>query len=110
MYLEARALMYSRYLIKIIKTQAGGRRTQLIIMTLHLSKQTFSIRCNEPNVVVTLNFFHSFPLHSRRQVSPCEDGYVYIPIAFVIMLYLLYLVECWHSNARIQLSVDKVRK
>ncbi|XP_021359925.1 transmembrane protein 151B-like [Mizuhopecten yessoensis] len=37
------------------------------------------------------------------QSSPCEDGYIYIPVAFVIMLYLVYLVECWHSHTRIEL-------
>lgn len=38
-----------------------------------------------------------------NQASPCDDGYVYIPVAFVIMLYLVYLVECWHSHTRIEL-------
>ena len=56
--------------------------------------------------IPTLFFFVVF--HSTRQVSPCDEGYVYIPTAFVIMLYLLYLVECWHSKARIQLSFKKV--
>ena len=37
------------------------------------------------------------------KTSPCEDGYIYIPVAFVIMLYLVYLVECWHSHTRIEL-------
>ena len=30
--------------------------------------------------------------------------YVYIPVAFVLMLYLVYLVECWHSHTRIELQ------
>ena len=29
---------------------------------------------------------------------------MYIPVAFVIMLYLVYLVECWHSHTRIELQ------
>ncbi|CDQ87620.1 unnamed protein product [Oncorhynchus mykiss] len=42
--------------------------------------------------------------------SPCSNGYVYIPVAFLIMLYLVYLVECWHcfsktsSLARVRIS------
>ena len=36
--------------------------------------------------------------------NPCNDGYIYIPVAFVIMLYLVYLVECWHSHTRIELQ------
>ncbi|VVD05030.1 unnamed protein product [Leptidea sinapis] len=36
--------------------------------------------------------------------SPCDVGYAYIPIAFVLLLYLVYLVECYHSTARIQLA------
>lgn len=35
--------------------------------------------------------------------SPCEDGYMYIPIAFLVLLYLVYLVECWYSEIRIEL-------
>lgn len=36
--------------------------------------------------------------------SPCADGYIYIPIAFVILIYLVYLVECWHCHTRIELK------
>ncbi|KAJ8372263.1 hypothetical protein AAFF_G00291180 [Aldrovandia affinis] len=31
--------------------------------------------------------------------SPCSNGYVYIPLAFLGMLYLVYLVECWHCDS-----------
>ncbi|XP_055522178.1 transmembrane protein 151B-like isoform X2 [Leucoraja erinacea] len=31
--------------------------------------------------------------------SPCSSGYVYIPLAFLLMLYVVYLVECWHCHA-----------
>jgi len=30
--------------------------------------------------------------------SPCSSGYVYIPLAFLAMLYVVYLVECWHCH------------
>lgn len=38
------------------------------------------------------------------QSSPCEAGYIYIPVAFVIMLYFVYLVECYHCHTRIELQ------
>ncbi|XP_062326240.1 transmembrane protein 151B [Osmerus eperlanus] len=37
--------------------------------------------------------------------SPCSDGYLYIPLAFLLMLYVVYLVECWHCRAHSQLQV-----
>ncbi|XP_024081946.1 transmembrane protein 151B-like isoform X2 [Cimex lectularius] len=37
-------------------------------------------------------------------MSPCDEGYIYIPLAFMAMLYLVYLVECWHCTARIELG------
>uniref|UniRef100_A0A673LQ94 Si:dkey-13p1.4 n=1 Tax=Sinocyclocheilus rhinocerous TaxID=307959 RepID=A0A673LQ94_9TELE len=36
--------------------------------------------------------------------SPCSDGYVYIPLAFLLMLYAVYLMECWHCRARSELQ------
>ncbi|XP_028251659.1 transmembrane protein 151B [Parambassis ranga] len=36
--------------------------------------------------------------------SPCSDGYIYIPLAFLFMLYVLYMVECWHCRARSELQ------
>ncbi|XP_012693525.1 transmembrane protein 151B [Clupea harengus] len=40
--------------------------------------------------------------------SPCSDGYIYIPLVFLLMLYVVYLVECWHCHARndMQYKVD----
>ncbi|XP_058871892.1 transmembrane protein 151B-like [Acipenser ruthenus] len=32
--------------------------------------------------------------------SPCSSGYVYIPLAFLTMLYVIYLVECWHCYSK----------
>ncbi|XP_072031816.1 transmembrane protein 151B-like [Amphiura filiformis] len=39
----------------------------------------------------------------KLEDSPCEDGYMYIPIAFLVLLYLVYLVECWYSEIRIEI-------
>ncbi|KAJ8275371.1 hypothetical protein COCON_G00099960 [Conger conger] len=36
--------------------------------------------------------------------SPCSNGYIYIPLAFLLMLYVVYLVECWHCYTRSELQ------
>lgn len=36
--------------------------------------------------------------------SPCRDGYSYIPAAFFSLLYLVYVVECWHSQTRLAIT------
>ncbi|XP_068631130.1 transmembrane protein 151B-like [Battus philenor] len=57
------------------------------------------------NDIIMLNNFSSrFPIKRTVRESPCDVGYAYIPIAFVLLLYLVYLVECYHSTARIQLA------
>ncbi|XP_056621172.1 transmembrane protein 151B [Triplophysa dalaica] len=40
--------------------------------------------------------------------SPCADGYIYIPVAFLVMLYVVYLLECWHccSRNKLQFQAD----
>uniref|UniRef100_A0A8D3BG35 Si:dkey-13p1.4 n=1 Tax=Scophthalmus maximus TaxID=52904 RepID=A0A8D3BG35_SCOMX len=45
---------------------------------------------------------HSMIYHD----SPCSDGYIYIPLAFLLMLYVLYMVECWHCRARSELQCE----
>ncbi|XP_072232838.1 transmembrane protein 151A [Leuresthes tenuis] len=50
--------------------------------------------------------------------SPCSSGYVYIPLAFLAMLYVVYLVECWHcfsktailANAEFQEVYERVQR
>ena len=54
--------------------------------------------------VLTHTYDMHFYTHPTAYTSPCEDGYIYIPVAFVVMLYLVYLVECWHSHTRIELQ------
>ncbi|XP_053974994.1 uncharacterized protein LOC128874351 isoform X1 [Hylaeus volcanicus] len=59
--------------------------------------------CKCANVAkIEINFMR-FPIRGTRLVSPCDDGYIYIPVAFMGMLYLVYLVECYHSPIRIDL-------
>uniref|UniRef100_A0A3Q3FGW4 Transmembrane protein 151B-like n=1 Tax=Labrus bergylta TaxID=56723 RepID=A0A3Q3FGW4_9LABR len=41
-------------------------------------------------------YYHDIP----HLESPCSSGYVYIPLAFLAMLYVVYLVECWHCFSK----------
>ncbi|VDK64354.1 unnamed protein product [Anisakis simplex] len=38
--------------------------------------------------------------------GPCAQGYNFIPIAFGIMLYAVYIMECWHNRVKI----SKIKK
>lgn len=54
---------------------------------------------------ITVSYYgHRMANTHVSKSKPCEDGYIYIPIAFVIMLYLVYLVECWHCHTRLELK------
>ncbi|XP_066589240.1 transmembrane protein 151B-like [Prorops nasuta] len=68
--------------------------------------------CRCANVTKIVINFSKYPIKSTKHVSPCDDGYIYIPFAFMGMLYLVYLVECYHSPIRINLlhseSQDRV--
>ncbi|XP_077264760.1 uncharacterized protein LOC143898848 isoform X4 [Temnothorax americanus] len=60
--------------------------------------------CRCANVTKIMVNYTKFPIRSTKHVSsPCDDGYIYIPVAFMGMLYLVYLVECYHSPIRIDL-------
>ncbi|KAL0878603.1 hypothetical protein ABMA27_003683 [Loxostege sticticalis] len=60
--------------------------------------------CSTAEIDRDLIDFSSNPIKRTVRESPCDVGYAYIPIAFVLLLYLVYLVECYHSTARIQLA------
>ncbi|XP_070152305.1 uncharacterized protein [Polyergus mexicanus] len=60
--------------------------------------------CRCANVTKIMVNYTKFPIKSTKHISsPCDDGYIYIPVAFMGMLYLVYLVECYHSPIRIDL-------
>ncbi|XP_029170679.1 uncharacterized protein LOC114940266 isoform X3 [Nylanderia fulva] len=60
--------------------------------------------CRCANVTKPMVNFNRYPVKSMKHLSsPCDDGYIYIPVAFMGMLYLVYLVECYHSPIRIDL-------
>ncbi|XP_034274514.1 transmembrane protein 151B-like [Pantherophis guttatus] len=55
--------------------------------------------------VTKLSFDSSFKGKSMiYHDSPCSDGYVYIPLAFLVILYVVYLVECWHCRTKSELQ------
>uniref|UniRef100_A0A3B4H2K8 Transmembrane protein 151A-like n=1 Tax=Pundamilia nyererei TaxID=303518 RepID=A0A3B4H2K8_9CICH len=42
--------------------------------------------------------------------SPCSSGYVYIPLAFLAMLYVVYLVECWHCFSKTAMLAHRLQQ
>ncbi|CAG2160534.1 unnamed protein product [Oppiella nova] len=64
-------------------------------LTLNCDMYSYGCRCG--------GSYESYPITSLHKVSPCDEGYVYIPIVFMSMLYIVYLVECWHCNTRFEL-------
>ncbi|KAJ7988018.1 hypothetical protein DPEC_G00319280 [Dallia pectoralis] len=55
--------------------------------------------------VTRLSFDSAYKVKSMMyHESPCSNGYIYIPVAFLLTLYAVYLVECWHCHARGQLQ------
>ncbi|KAE9412644.1 hypothetical protein Angca_003808, partial [Angiostrongylus cantonensis] len=33
--------------------------------------------------------------------GPCAHGYNFVPIVFGLMLYIVYVMECWHSRSKL---------
>ncbi|KAL6735055.1 hypothetical protein Aduo_005534 [Ancylostoma duodenale] len=40
--------------------------------------------------------------------GPCAQGYNFVPIVFGLMLYIVYVMECWHSRSKLA-SMKKIR-
>ena len=38
-----------------------------------------------------------------KQELSCQSDYMYVPVIFLVILYILYVVECWHCSAHIEL-------
>ncbi|KAL4238108.1 hypothetical protein ACF0H5_002820 [Mactra antiquata] len=61
--------------------------------------------CRLAVITTVVMYYDRYSAHTGvSRSSPCADGYIYIPIAFVVLLYLVYLVECWHCHTRIELQ------
>ncbi|XP_050668534.1 transmembrane protein 151B-like [Leptidea sinapis] len=76
-----------------------------LLLTLMIAGCLGSVAwCSTAEIDRQLIDLTKYPIKQTVRGSPCDVGYAYIPIAFVLLLYLVYLVECYHSTARIQLA------
>ncbi|XP_038073104.1 transmembrane protein 151B-like [Patiria miniata] len=73
----------------------------LILSMLMYGSLTVILWCELTTVEVIAYTYRGSPV--PMQDSPCEDGYMYIPVAFLVLLYLVYLLECWYSEIRIEI-------
>ncbi|XP_076045096.1 transmembrane protein 151B-like [Oratosquilla oratoria] len=82
----------------------SGNWKCLILSLLIVSCLAAIAWCRLTQVTKVFVNFSVFPITRTRHISPCEDGFLYIPVAFLILLYLVYLVECFHCPTRLQLT------
>ncbi|KAG8179005.1 hypothetical protein JTE90_014008 [Oedothorax gibbosus] len=82
----------------------GGHIKCLLLTALIIVCAGVIVWCRVARVSRLVVNFQNFPVSSREKTSPCDEGYVYIPVAFMVMLYLVYLVECWHCSTRLELT------
>uniref|UniRef100_A0A5S6R2G2 Transmembrane protein 151B n=1 Tax=Trichuris muris TaxID=70415 RepID=A0A5S6R2G2_TRIMR len=61
---------------------------------VHHRPQRSSGQQEEPTVAVLAGVY-------TPPTGPCDEGYAFIPMAFAVMLYCLYLMECWHYRSRL---------
>ncbi|XP_064115409.1 transmembrane protein 151B-like [Macrobrachium nipponense] len=89
----------------VCETLRHGANWKCFILTLLIIACLAAITwCRFTQVTKIIVNFDNFPITKTRHLSPCEEGYLYIPIAFLAMLYLVYLVECFHCPTRAQLT------
>ncbi|CAL2031061.1 unnamed protein product [Caenorhabditis brenneri] len=77
-------------------------------------------KCLVCSLLLVLCFFYATYCHVKHEAysgsqplliyqhGPCAQGYNFVPIVFGLMLYIVYLMECWHSRTKI-ISMKKVR-
>ncbi|XP_041634932.1 transmembrane protein 151B [Cheilinus undulatus] len=61
-----------------------------------LGSSSIPISSDDKAISPAAAYYHDIP----HLESPCSSGYVYIPLAFLAMLYVVYLVECWHCFSK----------
>ncbi|CAI2339317.1 unnamed protein product [Caenorhabditis sp. 36 PRJEB53466] len=83
-------------------------------------KRTGYGKCLVCSLLLVLCFFYASYCHVKHEAysgsqplliyqhGPCAQGYNFVPIVFGLMLYIVYLMECWHSRTKI-ISMKKVR-
>ncbi|CAA93883.2 Transmembrane protein 151 homolog [Caenorhabditis elegans] len=77
-------------------------------------------KCLVCSLLLILCFFYATFCHVKHEAysgsqplliyqhGPCAQGYNFVPIVFGLMLYIVYLMECWHSRTKI-INMKKVR-
>ena len=80
------------------------------ISCYRLIKSNFHWKCLLSTLLVYVCIAYGVWCHLRNAYDgsivlhyshgPCSQGYNFIPIAFGILLYLIYLTECWHARAK----------
>ncbi|XP_026470229.1 transmembrane protein 151B-like, partial [Ctenocephalides felis] len=48
--------------------------------------------------------FSAYPIQRTHRAPACEDAFLYVPLGFLGLLYLVYLVECYHCSTRLRLA------
>ncbi|KAF1763680.1 hypothetical protein GCK72_003625 [Caenorhabditis remanei] len=77
-------------------------------------------KCLMCSLLLALCFFYATYCHVKHEAysgsqplliyqhGPCAQGYNFVPIVFGLMLYIIYLMECWHSRTKV-ISMKKIR-
>ncbi|GFT95305.1 transmembrane protein 151B [Nephila pilipes] len=65
----------------------GGHLKCLLLTILILGCIAVIIWCRVAQVSRLVINFHNFPVSSREKTSPCDEGYIYIPVAFMVTRY-----------------------
>ncbi|VDN03858.1 unnamed protein product [Thelazia callipaeda] len=45
--------------------------------------------------------FHTYLTNFNHSYGPCSQGYNFIPIAFGVLLYIVYIMECWYNRTKV---------
>ncbi|KAI1296915.1 putative transmembrane protein [Halotydeus destructor] len=105
-------------LVKCVRKDAHIKCALLTIMVASCMATIFWCHVSTMTRIV-VNFGHR-PMTIRQTVSPCDNGYYYLPLVLWVSLYLLYIIECWRSASKfpfecplgiqdIGLELDKLR-
>lgn len=77
-------------------------------------------KCLVCSLLLVLCFFYATYCHVKHEAysgsqplliyqhGPCAQGYNFVPIVFGLMLYIVYLMECWHSRTKV-INMKKIR-
>ncbi|CAD6191513.1 unnamed protein product [Caenorhabditis auriculariae] len=95
---------------------AKPRRPTLLLVL----RRTGYGKCLMCSLLLVLCFVYASFCHVRHEAysgkqplliyqhGPCAQGYNFVPIVFGLMLYIVYVMECWHSRTKL-INMKKVR-